>query len=311
MNESATNEARPLSDQIAVDRRLVVIQRNPTSGSGKGRSDLLELIRELRAADFRVRLFANRDRLDDYLTQDIVKQELRCLVDAGGDGTVGSLVNRHAEFPIAPFPLGTENLIARHLKIKRCGNTLAKIIRDGRIRKFDTGQANGQTFLLMASVGIDADVVRRLDESRSGNIQHLSYLKPIVASFTKYKFPELSVYSSEGELLGEGSHVIVTNIPEYGFRMQFASAANPHDGKLDVRIFRNSGMVATITHAVRTWLGWKDRAPEVQRFQLQSLEIRSEQAATPAQMDGDPAGVCPLRISVHPASMTLLVSEMI
>lgn len=309
MHPPAKNAPDSLPNRIDIDRTLVVIQRNPTSGSGKGRSDLLELIRQLRAAGFRVRLFANRDRLDHYLRQNAVIQQLRCLVAAGGDGTVGSLVNRHPTLPIAPFPLGTENLIARHLKIKRCGRTLAKIIRNGRIRKFDTGRANGQAFLLMASVGIDADVVRRLDESRSGNIQHLSYLKPILASFTKYRFPKLSVYSDDGKLLGEGSHVIVTNIPEYGFRMQFAPSADPHDGELDVRIFRHSGMVATVLHAVGTWFGRKDRVANIQRFQLQSLEIKSDQAATPGQIDGDPAGICPLRISVHSASMTLLVSD--
>lgn len=309
MTHSAAKTDSDSSQYISSDRKLVVIQRNPTSGSGKGRRDLLDLIRELRLAGFRVRLFANRDRLDAFLKQDSILTQIRCLVAAGGDGTVGGLVNRHPDLPIATLPLGTENLVARHLQIKRCGKTLAKLIHTGRIRKFDTGQANGQTFLLMASVGIDADVVRRLDETRSGNIQHLSYVKPIFASFTKYKFPKLTVHSPDGKLLAEGSHIIATNIPEYGFRMQFAPAADPHDGQLDVRVFRRSGMIATLAHAIRTRLGWKDHAPDIQRFQLQEFQIRSTQDSTPGQIDGDPAESCPLQISVQPASMTLLVSD--
>ena len=125
--------------RIADDRRLVVIQRNPTSGSGRGSKDLRRLISELRRADFRVRLFADRNRFDAFVTCDEQRSLIRCLVAAGGDGTISSLANRHADFPIATFPLGTENLMARHLQIPRCGVTVAKLIADGVTRSFDTG----------------------------------------------------------------------------------------------------------------------------------------------------------------------------
>ena len=93
----------------------------------------------------------------------------------------------------------------------------------------------------MASVGIDADVVRRLHATRTGNIRHLSYVRPIVGSFLNYAFPKLSVHAADGQLLGEGTHVIATNVPEYGFRMPFCPDADPHDGQLDVRVFKRSG----------------------------------------------------------------------
>ena len=284
----------------------IVIQRNPTSGSGRGAQQLKILIADLRQAGFRVRLFASRERMDAFLQDDQVRSEVHCLVAAGGDGTVASVAQRHPEFPVAVMPLGTENLVARHLRIPKCGRTASAVIRNGRTQVYDTAFVNDQRFLLMTSVGMDGDVVRRLSTIRSGNISHLSYARPMLSSLLKYDFPIVSVYGDDGELLAQGTHVIVTNIPEYGFRMQFSPNASPHDGQLDVRVFHGTGTFSTLMHMIRTRLGMSDRAGEVTRLTRASVELRSATDA-PVQLDGDPAGSCPVRVRIEPASMTLMV----
>lgn len=295
------------SHRLPANRKLVVIQRNPTSGSGGGARQLKILIRRLRESGFRVRLFANRDRFDEFVHQPQQASTIRCLVAAGGDGTIASLANRHARFPIAILPLGTENLMSRHLGIRQCGRMVARLIQDGATRLFDTGVCHRQHFLLMCSVGLDADVVRRLHSTRQGNIRHFSYFKPILLSVLKYPFPPLQVFSSDGTLLAEGTHVIATNVPEYGFRMPFCPTADPHDGLLDVRVFKHAGRLPTFLHAVKTRLGFQDRPSELIRFQAAKIEVRSDLIATAAQSDGDPADDCPVQISIAPSSMTLVV----
>lgn len=295
--------------QIDNERRLVVIQRNPTSGSGRGRHDLAILIRTLRNLDLQVRLFASRERLDEYVRDPNISSRVRCLVAAGGDGTIGSLVNRHSDFPVATLPMGTENLVARYLRIGRSGQKLARIIHRGFIRQFDTGDINGQSFLLMASVGLDADVVRRMDAVRTGNINHLSYLKPVIQSLRGYSYPQLSVYDGTGQLMGEGAHVIATNIPQYGFGLPFAPDASPFDGQLDVRIFRKRGAAATAWHILRTRLHFADHPDDVTRFQATEIRIEAALPDTPSQCDGDPAPFCPAVIRLVPSSMILVVPE--
>ena len=89
---------------IPADKRLVVIQRNPRSGSGAGRKELLRLVRALRRADYRVRMFRSREKLDARLSIPECQQILRCIVAAGGDGTVADIANRHPGCPIAILP---------------------------------------------------------------------------------------------------------------------------------------------------------------------------------------------------------------
>ena len=109
----------------------MVIRRNPTAGAGTSRRILLNLVRELQKQPFHVRMFSDRDQLNAFVTSDRVSSRIRCLVAAGGDGTVANLVNRHPEHPIAVLPLGTENLVARHLEIPRDGSVVADIIQAG------------------------------------------------------------------------------------------------------------------------------------------------------------------------------------
>lgn len=284
-----------------------MIQRNPTSGSGRGRQQIRILIHHLRSAGYRVRLFAHRDRLDRFVRDPDNSSSVAAVVAAGGDGTVAGLSHRHPAVPIAILPLGTENLVARYLRIPRCGRTVADMIRIGQTRVLDTGFVNDQRFMLMVSAGIDAEVVHRLSTERRGNISHLSYLKPIFRSFMDYHYPPIDVCSVDGKVLATGSHVIATNIPEYGFRMKFSPLADPTDGKLDIRIYQQVGRQRTILHALRTRAGWTDRTSDVVRLQAEAVELRPRGDSVPVQFDGDPAGLCPVKIRIDRQSLRLFV----
>lgn len=299
------NEIQTISRQ----RNLVVIQRNPTSGSGRGRRQVYRLLCELRRVGFEVRLYHDRNRFSHFVHRPEVADRLRCLVAAGGDGTISSVVQRHPEHPIAVLPLGTENLVSKHLGLNSNAVELATVIQEGRFLSFDTGLANSFRFLLMASAGLDAEIVRLLALRRSGNISHLSYFWPIFTAFRKYRFPELQVLNAQGDLIATGSHVLVSNMPEYGMKIPFCPDANPHDGLLDVRIFQPSGMFRTAAHLIRTRLGFKDSARQLVRFQAPMVTLKSNDFAAPVQADGDPCGTGTVIFRVADEKMRLLVPK--
>jgi len=113
-------------------------------------------------------------RLADELTEE---GKLRVLVGVGGDGTAAELVNRTKEgTPITLLPAGNENLLARHLFLGSTPESLAETIAHGRVIHLDAGRATGRIFLLMASCGLDAEVVRRVHElqNRACEIAQLS-----------------------------------------------------------------------------------------------------------------------------------------
>ena len=205
----------------------VAIQRNPTSGSGVGREELVRLVLSLQKFGYQVRLFKDRDKLLRTLNDPERRSLLKCLVAAGGDGTVNDVLNRYPSVPISLFPMGTENLLAKYLQITNSGEQLAKIIHEGRTEKFDLCEVNGRKFLLMASFGIDADVVHRTSEARQGNISKLNYVQPFWDSVRNYEYPEIRVFVDDEVDPVVGRYGIISNIPAYALTVAVRKRGQP------------------------------------------------------------------------------------
>lgn len=284
----------------------VVIQRNPTSGSGKGRKQLLELVSELKSHGLRVRLFSNRQRMDEWLANSSHADRLRCIVGAGGDGTLGNLLHRHPGRRLTILPLGTENLMAKYLGIKRSAKQLCDIILHGATRTIDLGEANGRRFSIMLSAGFDAEVVHRTDAQRTGNISKFTYLQPIWQALRKYPHPQLRVYVDGEAVPRLARMVVVANVPAYALGMIPATSANPEDGLLDVRLFERGSAFQVIRYATRIAMGSHERLPDVASLTARTIRIESDERV-PVQIDGDPAEFTPLEISVLPQGLELMV----
>ena len=80
----------------------------------------------------------------------------------GGDGTVNEAVQAlvGTPTPLAVWPGGTSNVLARELELPGTLDLMARVIVTGAIRRVSVGRAGERNFLLMAGVGLDADTLR-------------------------------------------------------------------------------------------------------------------------------------------------------
>lgn len=290
-------------------RPWVAIQRNPRSGSGKRRRFLFDLASALKRHDLRPHIFSRREILAERLQDPERRAALVGIVAAGGDGTLADVANRFPGVPACPFPLGTENLLAKYLGIPLDGDAAARIIAAGNVKKFDVGQAGeGKKFLIMGSVGFDAEVIRRLHDSRRGNISHLSYVSPIFRSVMSYSFPRLTVRADELPEPIEGSLVIVSNFPAYAFKLPVNPDAEPDDGLLTVRVFEKSGRWNFAKYSTMVIRSRHLENDEVRVFKTSSVTIEAE-ANAPVQIDGDPFGTTSVTFGCVPGELKLFVPE--
>ena len=185
------------------------------------------LCAELERVSLEPRQIENLDQLSSQTENLLSAGQLRAVVAAGGDGTIAEIVNRTPPgTPVAILPLGTENLLAKYLEIAAEPAAIAQMVADGWTTWIDAGRANGRLFLLMASVGFDAEVVRRLHAARAGNIRHSTYIKPILQTIRNYKYPKLRVHcaptATGGNRVIHCRWAFVFNVPRYGFGLRFA-----------------------------------------------------------------------------------------
>lgn len=306
----------PLLPPIADDARDVLIAVNPHAGAGNRMAVVEEFSRQLRDFDLHATTIGDIDRLADESAQLLAAGRLRAVVAAGGDGTIRLVAERtQPGTPLLVLPLGTENLLARYLELAADARQLAQVVAVSLTAQFDAGQANGRLFTLMAGCGFDADVVRRLHESRRGHIQHLSYAKPILDAIRTYDYPELRVRYAPAEAAGDelsaeiaARWVFVVNLPRYAGGLSFAPGATGTDGLLDVCTFKTGSLWYGLMYLGGVIFGQHESMQDFQRVKTRRLVIESPGTA-PFQLDGDPGGELPVEIRVLPQRLRLLVSR--
>jgi diacylglycerol kinase family enzyme len=283
----------------------VAIQRNPMSGSGRRGHEILRLIEGLRKRSIRPRLFSDRSELDAAVT-DPTRPGLLGIVAAGGDGTLLDVINRHRDLPVAVLPLGTENLFARSLGIRRSGEEVARIVAQGRLQRFDAAACNGRRFLVVASAGFDAEVIRLAHERRTGRISRVFYLRPILTALRHYRFPQMRVFLDDDPQPLSGALVVVANLAAYALRLPIAPKAVGDDGWLDVCVFERGGSGQLCRDLISVITRRHDAVSNIKTRRARRVRLEGDSTA-PVQLDGDSAGASPVDIQIEPAALRVFV----
>lgn len=291
--------------RLPAEKRDVAILVNPRAGSGPSSEITNQLLRELRRLGLNPRVCRHRAELSALAREE--EDRLRCVVAAGGDGTVAEVVNRAPGLPVAILPVGNENLAADYFGFRRSAWRLARAVAVGLTRRVDLARANQRRFVLVASTGIDADVVARVHRRRRGHISRLTWLPPILEALSHYTWPTIEVELLDtGERL-RGKQALVFNLPRYALRLPIASEASPEDGLLDLIVLERGGFQPLIEFLMAV-LGLRRRLPRgVHRRKLQRLRLESEAQPVPLQIDGDPGFALPAMIEVLPRALELIV----
>lgn len=288
--------------------RGVLIFTSPKAGTGQGHDRVLDLEAALRRAGVPVSLLnapaALRQRTSDL--DEAMQPGL--IVAAGGDGTL-ALVAQHAspQTPIVPMPLGTENLLARQFGYTNDVKMVTKTILEGHDQQIDAGLANGRLFLVMATCGFDAEVVRAMHLTRRGHITRWSYCGPILRAMRRYRFPELKVEIPD--LAGAESFVLcrwamLFNLPRYAASLGIEPEARETDGWLNLSAFTRGSLVGGFRYLAGIILGRHIGWSDVIRRPVVSCRITSS-IPVAYQIDGDYAGKLPLNVAVLPGRIRL------
>lgn len=171
---------------------------NANAGSVSRRTK--EVIVKALQADFKLEV-ADTERRSHAteLASDAAERGFDCVVAFGGDGTINEaaqgLVGTELSFGFIPG--GSTNVLARSLGVPRdpveATAFVASHIRSGTTRTINVGSVNGRYFMFSAGLGLDAEVVKRVEadpeaKRRRGEWFFLS--NALKAGFTQYRGAE-------------------------------------------------------------------------------------------------------------------------
>ena len=213
---------------------------NPYSGRFTGRRRWPEAAEALRAAGVAYELAeTERPGHAEELAREAVLAGFAPIVAAGGDGTVGEVVNGlgQAAAPGAPLgplgimPVGTANDIVDTLGIPRDLGAAARVIAAGRPRAMDLGEVNGRLFVNNAAIGLEPFV--GLIQQRITRIHGpLRYMLAALRGVMAGPHWIMHMEWDGGRYDGPISLVALGNGPRSGGIFYFAPRADMFDGAL-------------------------------------------------------------------------------
>jgi len=236
-----------------------------------------------------------------------IAQGYKTIVAAGGDGTVNEVVNGIGEADVAfgILPIGTMNVFALELGIPM--NNLRKawdVIEAGFTRSVDLPTGNGEYFVQLAGVGLDAEVVRQTTPDFKRALGPVSYVVSL-AHVAAGKPPELTITDAEG-IERKGCFVLVGNGRYYGGPLVLFRDAKLDDGLLDVVVFKNQSHWDVMRYVHAILFQAHPELHDVEYFQSKSIRVESA-ADVPVELDGEITGCVPVDFRIAPYQLRVLV----
>lgn len=256
------------------------------------------------------------------------------VIVAGGDGTVRTVaeVVYESGTPLALLPAGTGNLLARNLGLTLndiegavaaafAGTTRAVDVAVAELED-ENGERRTHTFLVMAGIGLDAEMAENTNVLAKKRLGWLAYVTPIARSIIANRLFHLDYRIDGGHTRTARAHtVIVGNCGTLTGNMLLIPTAKVDDGQLDVVLLRPEGRfgwagigtrltIQGVAHRSRFGQRILRLAPEHRALtyaQGRRFDVRFE-TAHGVELDGDSFGlILRARITVRPGALRVCI----
>lgn len=298
----------------------VLLISNERAGSVSTRTK--EVIAKALSADFKLEVADTRSRGHaSDLARDAVEQGFDAILAFGGDGTVNEVAQDMVETDTALgiIPGGSTNVMARSLGIPAdpvdATAFVASHLRSGTKQRINVGRIGARYFLFSCGMGLDAEVVKRVEGDPEGKRKHahVTFLRhALQAGFTRYRGAEPTITMEAGNAPPEKVlFTIVCNARPLTYFGRFPVDACPEaslDKGLDFLAMTkiHASTIPRIAWAVfvsRAHVRWKNTryVMDVTEGSLRATE------PMPVQVDGDYIGdVDRAMIRLVPKSLDVL-----
>jgi diacylglycerol kinase family enzyme len=189
--------------------KKVLFVSNPIAGTVSSR--VKQVIVKAIEADFKLEVVETTGRNHaGELARDAVDRSFDAVFAFGGDGTINETAQGlvGTDVPLGVFPGGSTNVMARALGVPRdpveATAFVASHLKSGTRRCVNAGKLNDRFFIFNAGMGLDAEVVRRVESDpveKRRNHEALFVRNAFKVGLTEYrgKTPTISLMVDDGD----------------------------------------------------------------------------------------------------------------
>ena len=236
----------------------------------------------------------SRDDVGQAATKQALDAGASMVLSAGGDGTVRAVAEalRDSGVRMAIVPSGTGNLLARNLELPLGSIDAATTIAFSGVDKpidlgvasvtTDAGAVEEHVFLVMAGLGLDAQMIAHTRDDLKKQVGWLAYVDGVARALPKAQ-PFRIRYSVAGRVdrPAQVSAILIANCGLLPGNLQFLPDARLDDGILDIAVLQPKGVLGWLTIWRRvTWENGVLRRSAVGRRMIQATESSNERVMT-------------------------------
>lgn len=247
------------------------------------------------------------------LARECIAKGADLILAAGGDGTINEIANGMVgtTTPLGILPAGTANVLAMELGIGSNMIRAARGLSELSAARIGVGLLeNGREerhFVLMAGAGLDAMIVYNIDAKLKASLGKVAYW---VGGFSQFgrALPEFEVTTNGHRVTC--SFALASRVRNYGGDLEIARNASLFSDEFEVVLFQGAHTIPYMKYLAGVITGKHADMRGVQIFRTKSLQM--DCASDPriyVQIDGEHAGHLPVKLTMVPDSLTLLIPE--
>lgn len=215
----------------------------------------------------------------------------------GGDGTVRSVAQALVDtgIPIGLLPGGTGNLLARNLKLPVDDLETALVIAlTGHDTVIDVGEVTWDdeepsVFLVMAGMGLDAEMMAGVDEGLKRKVGWLAYALSGARALFRLGFAVRVRADSERAVSQHARAVVVGNCGELAGGLQLMPEASVDDGLLNTVLASPNSIAGWVALGLNFVSARRRGHPSLVRLVSEQVDVSTREPVE-AQLDGDAVG---------------------
>ena len=278
-----------------MDGKKLYFLFNPTSGKGRIREHLLEIVDIFTKAGYEVTVHPTQAQGDAQRLTEELADEYDLIVCSGGDGTldevVTGLIRSDSLTPVGYIPAGSTNDFAQSLQIPSNMVKAAETVVNGRAFPCDVGAFNDDTFIYVAAFGLFTDVSYQTNQRLKNIFGHAAYV--MEGARRLYDIPS---YYLEVEVNGETIRdefiygMVSNSVSVGGVKNLMSQTVELDDGRFEVMLIRMPQNPLQLNEIMTNLVMPKNcDTPYIFTCKTDHIEIRSEDAV-PWTLDGEFGG---------------------
>lgn len=256
---------------------------------------------------------SEKGNIYEYIQDRGNTNDLDILMILGGDGTVHELINgvidASLNIPIAILPGGTFNDFTKNLNLNPNPVVSSEQLLTAELNEYDVIQVNDRYALNFVGFGLIVENAQNIDQEAKSRIGKFSYLFSTIKTITNPTFFDYQITSNQNIYEGKSSMIVVSNGEFVGGNRIPLTELSPQDGKLDVFIFKESGLkLFGELMKEKSVTNWNEISRNIEHISTTELKIETSKAMD-VDLDGEIDITTPLNIKIVPKRLNILTAQ--